>query len=256
MFFNSVILWVMYPDVTNIYHWYKTPMGGVAEHLIAAKMSKVMGSIQSNGYVLVIGYVEPFANLWDGATVFWAAPAQMGGYPWPEGEYSRTVMVKDETLPFADNMFDAVVIAHSLEFTSSAKGLLEETKRILRPSGKVVVVAPNRLSLWARREGSPFAMGSPYSLGQLKRLLTCVDLVPKSYCNALYFPPFKFKFILKAAKVWEKIGSFCFSAIGGVVIVRAEKVIIGGKIVRAKERKFIKMPVLRPVKGVGMTKVV
>jgi hypothetical protein len=43
--------------------------------------------------------------------------------------------------------------------------------RVLAPEGKLLLVAPNRTSLWAQVERSPFAHGRPYSRSQLDRLL-------------------------------------------------------------------------------------
>jgi len=56
--------------------------------------------------------------------------------------------------------------------------------RVLTPSGKLLIVAPNRTSLWAQVERSPFAHGRPFNYGQLDTLLRDALFVPDRWDSA------------------------------------------------------------------------
>jgi SAM-dependent methyltransferase len=52
-----------------------------------------------------------------------------------------------EALPFDDNSFDAVIMAHSLEHCYRPSTAASEAFRVLRPSGELIVTTPNTRSL-------------------------------------------------------------------------------------------------------------
>jgi len=56
-----------------------------------------------------------------------------------------------ERLPFADRMFDAVVLADVIEHVDDVTATLAEVRRVLRPGGRVVCVTPLRATLDAWR---------------------------------------------------------------------------------------------------------
>ena len=70
----------------------------------------------------------------------------------------------------------------------SGEALLE-IWRVLVPNGRVIMLVPNRTG-WARRDGTPFGTGRPYSRGQLRRMVkqagfmlrTAVLMVPQLQC--------------------------------------------------------------------------
>src|SRR5215211_787229 len=50
-----------------------------------------------------------------------------------------------ESLPFADGTFDLIVLNEVIEHVSDDRATLREAMRVLRPGGRVVIYAPNRL---------------------------------------------------------------------------------------------------------------
>ncbi|HEY0266902.1 MAG TPA: hypothetical protein VGC16_09130, partial [Rhizomicrobium sp.] len=89
------------------------------------------------------------------------------------------------------------------------------------PEGRILLVAPDRASLWARVQVAPFGHGRPFSRLELEILLRGALFQPGHWEHALYAPPFKP--LSGSGHGWEKIGGRLFPGIGGVHIVEATK---------------------------------
>lgn len=50
-----------------------------------------------------------------------------------------------ETLPFADNCFDVLLLHEVLEHVADDRQVVQEAYRVLRPGGRMVIFVPNRL---------------------------------------------------------------------------------------------------------------
>jgi hypothetical protein len=105
------------------------------------------------------------------------------------------------------------------------------------------VVVPNRRSIWARADHTPFGHGHPYSMEQLIRTLRQSMFTPERETRALFFPPSRRRFWLSAMPAWERVGERWFSPLGGVAIVEATKQIYGGELLNRKIRRHTYMPV-------------
>ena len=66
---------------------------------------------------------------------------------------------------------------------------MRQVWRVLAPHGRLLLVVPNRASLWAQVERSPFARGRPFNRSQLDSMLRESMFVPEHWDTALYFPP-------------------------------------------------------------------
>ena len=97
--------------------------------------------------------------------------------------------VEEAALPFPDLHFDRVLLVHGLEAAENARGLLREVWRVLKDDGRLLVVAPNRVGVWAHVESTPFGYGTPYSPGQIGRLLEASMFRVERRDFALYLPP-------------------------------------------------------------------
>lgn len=62
------------------------------------------------------------------------------------GFSAHLVDVENEPLPFADSYFDAVVFLEVIEHLFDPYGALSEIKRVLKPSGKLVISTHNALN--------------------------------------------------------------------------------------------------------------
>ena len=86
----------------------------------------------------------------------------MGVVAWPQRQMPR-VLCEEDALPFPDVFFDRILIVHGLEGAEACAPLLRQLWRVLAPEGRILLVAPNRASLWAQVEVSPFGHGRPFS---------------------------------------------------------------------------------------------
>jgi SAM-dependent methyltransferase len=139
---------------------------------------------------------------------------------WPD-ENNATLLCEEDALPFPDVFFDRILIVHGLESAESLRPLLRQLWRVLAPEGRILLVAPNRASLWAQVQKSPFGHGRPFSRMELESLLKDALFEPGRWRRALYAPPFET--VTRSGTGWEKLGSRLFFGIGGVHVVEAAK---------------------------------
>ena len=175
--------------------------------------------------VLGMGYAAPYMRPWrDIASCCVAAvPAQIGVARWPVGSPNLTCTIEDDSLPFPDLCFDRVLLVHGLEVAENACRMLREVWRVLKDDGRLLVVTPNRMGLWAHAEGTPFGHGQPYSPGQIGRLLADSLFRVERRDNALYLPPVKLRIVLRSAPVLEQGGRRIAPRLAGVTITEAVK---------------------------------
>ncbi|MBS0562474.1 MAG: methyltransferase type 11, partial [Proteobacteria bacterium] len=119
--------------------------------------------------------------------------------------------------------FDRVLIVHGLEAAENARRLLREAWRVLRDSGRLLVVAPNRRGMWAYAESTPFGQGRPYSAAQIDRLLTETMFFVETRDTALFMPPVNLRLVLRSAALLERAGRGIAPQFAGVTLTEAVK---------------------------------
>ena len=149
-----------------------------------------------------------------------AMPAPLGCVTWPAGK-NAVLLCEEDALPFPDVFFDRILIVHGIEGAESLRPLLRQVWRVLAPEGRILIVAPNRASLWAQVERSPFGHGRPFSRTELDLILKDALLTPLRWERALYAPPLKR--LSGNGAGWEKFGPRLYPGLGGVHLVEASK---------------------------------
>jgi SAM-dependent methyltransferase len=213
------------PDAAAIAAFYGTRAGRVARRAILARLT-LMWPRLSGLRLLGFGFTTPYLGLLGAERAIAAAPAGMGARSWP-AERSTILECDEDALPFADALFDRALIVHGLERAEAMRPLLRQLWRVLAPEGRLLVVAPNRASLWAQVETTPFGQGRPFSRSQLDRLLREALFEPQCWERALYAPPLATRFLAPNGRGWERAGSVAFPALCGVHVVEARKSIYG-----------------------------
>ncbi len=214
----------MIADAHTASRFYGTTRGGVACRLLRERLIQVWPDL-SGMTVLGLGYAAPYLRSWHGQAerCIAAVPAQVGTARWPVAGPNRSCTVLEDALPFPDLFFDRILLIHSLEASENTRGMLREVWRVLRDDGRLLVVAPNRVGLWAHVESTPFGYGQPYSPGQIGRLLAGSLFRVERRDFALYLPPTKLRPVLRSARVWEQSGRWLAPHLAGVTVTEAVK---------------------------------
>lgn len=225
----------MFMDVVELRDFYTGPMGAVVRRILRLKLTKMCPDLEGQA-IVGIGYATPFLGSYrkQAERLLAFMPAAQGVVRWPRDGRSSAALVDEIDLPLTENAVDCVFLVHAIEATHDPAQLLAEAWRVLRPGGRIILIASNRRGFWARADISPFGHGRPFSKGQLSRLLSDADFSPKQWAEALYVPPFRRRFLLKLAAMFERIGTALHLPVGGVIIVDAVKVAHGGKAIRVK----------------------
>lgn len=214
----------MWNDVLNLADFYASRTGQVTRHLIRRQIRQLWPDTRGE-IVLGLGYATPYLRQFRGEAerVLAFMPRRQGVVHWPpEGPFC-TSLVDEETLPLSNYCVDRVLLIHCIENSDNLEELLRESWRVLKGEGRLLVVVPNRRGLWARLERSPFGQGRPYSQGQLARLLREHLFTPLESREALFVPPTNWRWLLRTAPVWERIGARWFPQIAGVNLLLAKK---------------------------------
>lgn len=207
-------------DVRQLAAFYHAPLGQMARLTILRRVRNFWPDLAGHrvlGYGFAIPYLHEFG---DAERCIAAMPSHLGVLTWPN-EKNAAVLCQEDCLPFPDVMFDRILIVHGLEAAESLRALLRQLWRVLAPEGRILLVAPNRASLWAQVERSPFGHGRPFSRMELDGLLKGALFEPCRWERGLYAPPLTS--VTHSGAGWEKLGGRLFPGIGGVHLVEATK---------------------------------
>ena len=210
----------MAQDVRDLAAFYDSPLGQLAHRAVLREIRNFWPDLR-NYRLLGYGFAVPYLGALAGPERAIAAmPARQGVMAWPQGR-NAAVLCEEDALPFPDVFFDRILIVHGLEASEHLRVLLRQIWRVLAPEGRVLLVVPNRASLWAQVQVSPFGHGRPFSKVELDLLLKDVLFEPGRWSRALYAPPFRT--VSRSGAGWEKVGSRLFPGVGGVHLVEAVK---------------------------------
>ena len=231
----------MTADAHSAADFYATARGAVACRLVRNRLALALPDMTGLA-VLGLGYAAPYLRPWrDGAAHCVAAtPAQIGAARWPVGSPNLSCTIEEDSLPFPDLCFDRVLLVHGLEAAENAPRMLREVWRVLKDDGRLLVVAPNRMGLWAHFESTPFGHGQPYSPGQIGRLLAASLFRVEQRDSALYLPPARLRIVLRSAPIWENGGRQLAPRLAGVTITEAVKDVYAAlPVQRARRRRLV-----------------
>ncbi len=210
-------------DLRNFY--YRTQLGRVAQRSIRDTVTKIWPDARGQtvvGFGFAVPFLRPF--LGDARRVIGLMPAQQGVMPWPWAMPNVSVLCEETSWPIPTGMVDRLLVVHGLETSEHPSTLLEECCRVLGPGGKALFIVPNRSGLWARRDGTPFGFGHPYSLSQLESQLKRHAFTPERSQASLFAPPSNKRFWLRTADFWDGTGRRVLPWLaGGVLVVEASK---------------------------------
>ena len=218
--------------------FYSSARGAVTARVLRERLHRLWPNLASDS-VLGIGHATPYLRLWreEARRCVSLTPAQMGTTSWPLGGAGLSCSAEEDSLPFADLTFDRVLLVHGLESAESAGRLLREVWRVLKDDGRLLVIAPNRVGVWAHAESTPFGHGHPYTERQLSQLLAGALFRIERKDAALWMPPTRWRLILRGAPLIERLGRRLMPGFAGVAIIEAVKDVYAGLPVRPVARR-------------------
>jgi SAM-dependent methyltransferase len=210
-------------EAGDLADFYETPMGLAARRSILRRIKLVWPEVRRYR-VLGYGFAVPYLSPWitEAERIVACMPSQQGVVAWPQSR-NLTTLGDEDALPFPDAMFDRILVVHGLEGAEAVRPLLRQLWRVLAPEGRILVVAPNRASLWAQLVHSPFAFGRPYHRQELGSLLRGAMFEPRSWDRALHLPPLRSRRLIGTGRTWESFGRYGWPALAGVHLVEAGK---------------------------------
>jgi len=212
----------MFEDAADFQNYYRTRQG---RH-VAMRLRRSLSDFwtrSANGCNAAIGFAAPVLRADERPPALNFVPMRLGPYEWPPKGPGRTVLVNGRSLPLQNVQLDRLLLIHALEFDPNPSRLLEECWRVLDGAGRPLVMVPNRNGLWARAERTPFGHGRPFSRGQLRHLLLDHGFNPVTARTVLFMPPAALGLFLRFGPQIERIGRNWSPAVGGVLVIEAEK---------------------------------
>lgn len=216
----------MHLDVLDLRtFYYRTRLGRAAQKAVREQVLALWPEARAQtvaGFGFAVPLLRPYLKTARRVTAL--MPGQQGVMPWPAGMPNVSVLCEETLWPLDTGHVDKLVLLHGLETSEQPSAVLQEAWRVLGPGGSALFIVPNRAGLWARRDGTPYGFGRPYSLVQLEAQLKAHGFIPERHVAALFQPPSERNFWLKAGPVWEAAGRRISSRFaGGVLIVEATK---------------------------------
>ena len=227
-------------DVLELRQFYATPLGQAARAVLSRKLAEAWGNAARLD-VMGLGYATPYLDPFRGLArrVLATMPAAQGVEVWPAGDRGLSCLADEAALPYANALFDRIVMIHALEEADNPLGLLREVWRVLAPSGRVIVVVANRRGFWSDAESTPFGHGRPFTRFQLETLVREAELEPVAWSRALFAPPFQWS--ARWVDGLESVGAMLWPALSGVILLEAVKqtFAVKPKGRRARARVFV-----------------
>ena len=235
----------MHLDVLDLRQfYYRTRLGRTAQAAVRSQVTQLWPPESSKGEtVMGFGFAVPMLRpyLPHARRVVGLMPGPQGVMHWPAGQPNVSVLCEETLWPLETGSVDKLVCLHGLETSDHPSAVLDEVYRVLGPGGRVMFIVPNRAGLWARRDGTPFGFGRPYSQSQLDTQLRTHGFVPERHATALYAPPSSHRFWMRSAAMWEQVGRKVSPILrGGVFLVEASKQV--PRPIRRKTRSLVRNP--------------
>lgn len=220
--------------IAGLQEFYASPLGAVSRRVLRGHIRAAWRDV-SGLHVAGIGYPQPYLDMFrlEARRIVALMPDSLGVVRWPDihvesSQYShrggnRSALILEGALPLPDSSMDRILLIHCMEVSETLRLMLREIWRVLTPQGRLLLVLPNRLGVWARAEHTPFGHGRPWTRNQLKAFLREAMYSPETCRTCLYVPPLDWSISWRWARGWEKVGSALCPGLSGLLVAEASK---------------------------------
>ena len=240
------------PDILSLRQFYATPFGEEVRRLIVASIRQLWPDTKDD-VLLGIGYATPYLEPYLDKTppIIVCMPARQGAACWPSPESNNVFLAHESELPLPENSINRILLVHCFEHSEPLSHMVEEMWRVLVPGGRMLAIVPNRLGIWSRSSRSPFGYGRPFSIMQLRDLVSEKQFTHTRSSSALFIPPTYSRLLWSIAGKIEKIGKFLCPFFGGVLLIEAEKQLYASirQPVMVRKKYAVPMPTTNPILG-------
>lgn len=217
--------------------WFQTPLGklcGELERRVVLQLAvvkageKVLDTGCGTGYFTLV-LARAGAEV-TGIDLSEAMVARARDNARREGLKAEFITGDAVQLPFPPASFDLVTGVTTLCFAEAPERVLREARRVLKPTGRVVIGELNALSPWAvgrRVKGhacpSSYRHAHFFRPAELERLLTESGFLVTERRTLLYFPPLNSRLLLSSYQWFERTGARLFPGGGAFITVSAAR---------------------------------
>lgn len=242
-----VFTWCVTLDIVILRDFYASTLGCRVQETLCAQLDLCWPDL-ADKRVMGLGYTLPYLSALSERTqlCFACMLAAQGASPWPDPEKVAAALVFEEDLPLPDASIDCILLVHALEYTENARETLNEIWRVLAPNGSLVVIVPNRRSIWARNDRTPFGYGEPYSRKQVVRLFEETNFIPGSVQEIVHYTPSLGYISRLFSFLYEPFARHLFPYFGGLLMCQAQKRVYQGSFVQRRQSRRIFIPALSP----------
>ncbi|MEM6780420.1 MAG: methyltransferase domain-containing protein [Pseudomonadota bacterium] len=241
--------------VSDLKTFYSEVRGRVVRNIIRTHIRALWPDcegLRMMGFGYASTYLKPYKD--EAERMVAVMPRAMGVHYWPRGEKNLACLSEENDLPFETNSIDRIIVIHSLEVCDNIDETYAELWRVLKSTGRMIVIVPNRLGFWTRADWTPFGHGTPYSATQVRRLLTDHQFVHERTRKILYVPPFRSQLFIRSAQFFEAMGQYICSALCGLHMIEVSKQIYAEKGQGLKQKAKIPIPKILPEPAVNRNK--
>lgn len=209
-------------DVVDLRDFYANSLGEVTRGVLRRRIREAWSNTAGMN-IAGIGYALPYLDMFDEARRVVALMPDSLGVVASTNTHgnNQSALVLEDALPLADSSIDRILLIHCVEFSEILRPLLRQIWRVLAPQGRLLLVLPNRLGMWARAESTPFGHGRPWTRAQLLKFLREAMYAPEYCRTCLSVPPWSS--CMRWANGWERIGSKLYPGLAGLLIAEATK---------------------------------
>lgn len=209
--------------------WYDTPVG---QYLLEQEWQCLEGLLDHTfGYHLLqvgkLGLQQRHLQASKIQSQVLLAPDE--AMPERGGRQQMRVTSRFDRLPIASDSVDAVLLPHTIDFSSDPHMVIREVERVLIGDGRVIITAFNPWSLWGvwrlvhLRSGQVPWCGQFVSPSRVMDWLTLLGFEIEKRKSLIYRPPLNYKGLVNKFRYLDRIGARYWPLLSGVYVIQAVK---------------------------------